>query len=138
MNLNIVQVCGRLTKDVETRTLANGNTVSSFSVATNRRYKDKDDQKVEEVEYHNITAWGKTGEVIAKWFAKGDEIYIQGRLKTSNWEVEGGGKKYRTDIVAEKFEFGQKSKANAERSAGGTQPAEPEAQEEIKVEDIPF
>lgn len=142
MNLNMVQVCGRLTKQPELRTIPSGQTVLSISVATNRVYKNQAGEKVEETEFHNVTAWGKTAETIAKWFGKGDEIYIQGHLKTSDWEVDGV-KKYRTDIIAERFEFGQKSKANqgndhSQPEAGGDHSQPAEAEEEIQVENIPF
>jgi len=132
MNINLVQVCGRLTKTPESRTTQGGVVVLSFSVATNRTWKGKDGQKQEEVEFHNVTAFGRTAEVISQYFQKGDEIYIIGRLKTSTWEDKQGVKKYSTGIIAERFEFGQKSKANQ----GGQEHPAP-SQGQIKQEDIP-
>ncbi len=133
MNINLVQVCGRLTKTPESRTTTGGVVVLSFSVATNRTWKDKQGQKQEEVEFHNVTAFGRTAEVISQYFLKGDEIYIIGRLKTSSWDdKKTGQKRYKTDIIAERFEFGQKSKANQ----GGQEHPEP-SQDQIKQEDIP-
>ena len=114
MNLNKVQVIGRLTKQPEVRITPTGVQVASFSVATNRSWIDKIGQKQEETEFHNIVAFGKLAEIIAKWFAKGDEIYIEGRLKTNSWQDQSGVKKYKTDIIAEKFDFGQKVKKNQE------------------------
>ena len=156
MNLNLVQVCGRITRDPELVTTQNGTTITKFSVASNRVWKDKNSgNKHEEVEFHNVISFGKQAETIAQYFNKGDEIYIQGRLKTSSWDdKETGQKRYRTEIIAEKFEFGQKSKANQEASNQNTNPNPPNApanqntadqntanqntDEEIKIEDIPF
>ena len=144
MNLNIVQVCGRLTKQPELKTTQNSKQVASFSVASNRSWKDQSGKKVEEVEFHNVVAFGRTAEVIAQYFAKGDEIYIQGRLKTSSWDdKQTGQKKYKTDIITDRFEFGQKAKANQgganQQSAEAVptiQVEEPEG--EVNVDEIPF
>ena len=152
MNLNLVQVCGRMTADPEMKTLPTGTMLAKFSVASNRTWKDKNTgQKNEEVEFHNVVAFGRTAEVIAQYFNKGDEIYIQGRLKTSSWEDQQGSKRYRTEIIADRFDFGQKSKANAERSNqnapqedySNPEPAQNNTavenpKDEIKIEDIPF
>ncbi len=152
MNLNLVQVCGRMTADPETKTLPTGTMLAKFSVASNRTWKDKNTgQKNEEVEFHNVVAFGRTAEVIAQYFNKGDEIYIQGRLKTSSWEDQQGAKRYRTEIITDRFDFGQKAKANQNRSNQNSQeesyndpgPAQETAntakpEDEIKIEDIPF
>ena len=133
MNINLVQICGRLTKTPESRTTQGGVVVLSFSVATNRTWKDKEGQKQEETEFHNVTAFGRTAEVISQYILKGDEIYIIGRLKTSSWDdKETGKKRYKTDIIAERFEFGQKSKANQ----GGQENPEP-SRGKVSDEDIP-
>jgi len=117
MNLNLVQICGRLTKKPETKTTQGGIVIGSFSVATNRQWKNKQGEKQKEVEFHNVTVFGKTAEIISQYFDKGDEIYIQGRIKTNSWEDKSGAKKYRTDIIAEKFDFGQKAKTNKPKAA---------------------
>ncbi len=161
MNLNLVQVCGRITRDPEMITTPNGTTIAKFSVASNRVWNDKNSgQKHEEVEFHNIVSFGKQAETISQYFNKGDEIYIQGRLKTSSWEdKQSGQKRYKTEIIADKFEFGQKSKANQNASNQNADPNPSDApanqntadhntanqntanqnqEEEIKIEDIPF
>ena len=150
MNLNLVQICGRMTANPELKNTPNGTVVGKFSVASNRTWKDKNSgQKKEEVEFHNVVAFGRTAEVIGQYFLKGDEIYIQGRLKTSSWDdKQSGVKRYKTEIVADKFEFGQKSKANQGQSNQNAPqedysnpepaPAKENAEEEIKIEDIPF
>jgi len=144
MNLNIVQICGRLTRKPELKSLPSGTKVASFSVASNRSWKGNDGQKKEEVEFHNVVTFGRTAEVIVQYFNQGDEIYIQGRLKTSNWE-KAGVKHYKTEIVGEKFEFGQKSRANSDGGATESRHSEPKVEntieypeEEINPKDIPF
>lgn len=140
MNLNLVQICGRITRDPEVRTMPNGTQVASFSVASNRTWKDQQGQKQEEVEFHNVVAFGRQAEIIQQYFHKGDEIYVQGRLKTSSWDDKNGGaKRYKTEIVLEKFEFGQKSKKN--ETDQGESRYEDQTQgesEEVSVEEIPF
>lgn len=148
MNINLVQICGRLTRTPENRTTQNGSIVASFSVASNRSWKDKQGQKVEETEFHNVVAFGRTAEVISQYFLKGDEIYIQGRLKTSSWDdKQSGQKRYKTDIIADRFEFGQKAKANINnqqnnQSQGQTKTETPvidaDTDEMINVDEIPL
>lgn len=144
MNLNLVQIAGRLTKRPEVRATPNGTQIASFSVASNRVWKDQAGQKQEETEFHNVVAFGRTAENIARYFDRGDEIYIQGRLKTSSWEKDGQ-KRYRTDIVAERFDFGQKARANATQERTESHHSEEKVdngyeypEEEINPEDIPF
>lgn len=109
MNLNKAQIIGRITQDLELKSTPTGKEVLSFSVATNRQWKDQEGNKQEETEFHNVVAWGKQAETVAKYFIKGQEIYVEGRLSTRTWEDKQSGKKmYRTEIVMEKFEFGQK------------------------------
>ena len=84
MNLNKIQIIGRITQDLELKTMPNGNAVLDFSVATNYVYKDKEGNKVEQTEFHNITSFGKQAETIARYFVKGQEIYAEGRLRTES------------------------------------------------------
>lgn len=134
MNINLAQVCGRITRDLEIRAIQTGTNVLQFGVASNRTWKDKEGRKQEEVEFHNCVAFGRTAEIIAQYFQKGDEIYVIGRLKTSTWEPKEGGKRYKTDIIVEKFEFGQKSSGKKNIK----EPVPEQEQEEIDIKDIPF
>jgi len=109
MNINKAIIIGRITQDLELKAMPNGNSVLNFSVATNYVYKDANGNKVEETEFHNIVSFGKQAENIAKYFVKGQEIYVEGRLKTRNWDDKETGKKmYRTEIIVNQFEFGAK------------------------------
>lgn len=138
-SLNEVKLIGNLTRDPELRKTTGGHDVCSFSVATNRTYKDKDNNKKDEPEYHNIVAWGKLAEICGKYLVKGKKVYVSGRIQTRSYEKDGQ-KQYRTEIVAENMimlsgagENGGGRRDDDDRSQHET----PEA-DEIKPEDIPF
>lgn len=105
MYLNKVQLYGNLTRDPEMRALPSGQQVANFSIATNRVYKDKDGQKKEQTEFHNVVAFGRQADLIGQYMKKGRPLYVEGRLQTRSWDKDGQ-KQYRTEIVAENFQFG--------------------------------
>ena len=104
-SLNRAQLVGNVTRDPEIRSTPNGQSVCSFSVATNRRWRDKEGNNQEQTEFHNVVAWSKLAEIIAQYVKKGNKIYIEGRLQTRTWEGQDGGKRNRTEIVMEDFVF---------------------------------
>jgi single-strand DNA-binding protein len=114
MNHNLVQLGGNLARDVETKYLPSGTAIADFSIAVNRVWKDaQSGEKKEEVTFAGCTAFGKTAENIAKYFSKGDQIFVQGRLKQDTWEDKETGKKQsKTKVVVESFEFIGGKKAN--------------------------
>lgn len=134
---------GNLTRDPEVRALPSGQQVTNFSVATNRTYKDKDGAKKEQVEYHNVVAFGKQAELIGQYFTKGRPIFVEGRIQTRSWEKDGA-KQYRTEVVVEQFQFGSDGGASGsprrETPKGDVANSELESMfdEEINPEDIPF
>lgn len=148
MYLNKVMLYGNLTSDPELKSLPTGNKVISFSIATNRSYKDQNGAKKEIAEYHNIVAFGKVAETIAQWFKKGKPIFVEGRLQTRSWDdINGGGKRYKTEVVLENFQFGPSSlktnDTNNDKSQGETNVAEDletidYGDEDINPDDIPF
>jgi single-strand DNA-binding protein len=155
MNLNKVFIMGRLTADPQLRSTKGGSAVAVFSLATNRVWNDKNNQKQEEVEYHNIVVWGRQAEIVSKFLLKGQIALVEGRMATRSYEDKTGQKKYVTEIVAERVQFGPKaSGAGAPRSGGaGAAPSEAPSSnqqsaieeiptinidEEIKAEDLPF
>ncbi|MST03999.1 MAG: single-stranded DNA-binding protein [Candidatus Pacebacteria bacterium] len=152
MNLNKVFVLGRLTSDPQLRSTTSGAQVASFSLATNRVWKDKAGAKQEQVEFHNIIVWGKQAEVASKFLAKGSLVLIEGRLQTRGWEDKQGQKRKTTEIIAEAMQLGPRS-TNApggvsgksdnfefSRNADSQKEEIPtiEVEEEIKAEDLPF
>lgn len=148
--MNKAIIAGRLAHTPELKALPSGVMVMNASVATNYVYYDKDKQKQEVTDWHQIVAYGKTAENIAKYFMGGDQIIIEGRMTTRSWEVEGEkGKRYRTEIMVERFDFGAKSNRDDRKTAAPSQkernndPREESAlpeypEEEINPEDIPF
>ena len=140
MNLNKVQIAGRLTKEPELKSLPSGDNLVSFSVASNMKWKDRDGNPQEKAEFHNVTFFGKVADVIAKYFVKGQEIYVEGRLETRKWEKEGQNH-YTTSIIGQTFEFvgsapNSESKPAPAPANNDAMPDYPE--EEINPEDIPF
>lgn len=135
MNLNKATLVGRVTKDPESRALPGGGAVVNFGVATNRTWKGKDDQKQEETEFHNIVAFGKLAEIIARYVKKGQLILIEGRIQTRSWEAEGI-KKYRTEIVAEEMQMGPRAANSGGQATSGEESQE--VAEELNPEDVPF
>ena len=135
MNLNQVTIIGRMVRDPEAKKLPNGNAVSNVSIATSRVYK-KDDQKVEETEFHNCVAFGRTAEVMNQYLTKGQLVSIVGRLKTRSWDDEASGKKmYRTEIIIDQMQMGPKA-GNA--SSKDESKPEEEPAEDVDPDDIPF
>src|SRR5512133_783547 len=151
MNLNRAQIIGNLTRDPETRTTPNGQTVANFSVATSHVWKDASGAKQEKSEYHNIVAWGKLAEICQQFLGKGRKVFVEGRLQTRDWEGQDGVKRYRTEIIAENMIMLDRAPEGAgggyaSRPAGpaptanSQQPTAPKTNtpdDEIKVEDIP-
>jgi single-strand DNA-binding protein len=135
MYLNEAMVYGNLTRDPEMKALPSGQSVTSMSIATNRTYKDKDGKQQEEVEYHNVVVWGKQAESCAKYLTKGSGVLVEGRLQTRNWEKDGV-KQYRTEIVAERVQFGAKNNTKTETASPSVLPDYPA--EEINPKDIPY
>ncbi len=128
MYINKAIIVGNLTRDPELKSLQSGSKVCSFSVATNRTWKDAQGQKQEAVDYHNIACFGKQAEIVATWMKKGSQIYVEGRLTTRSWDDKDSGKKmYRTEIIAENVQFGSKNTSGA--GATGGDYAKPEAKE---------
>lgn len=98
--LNKVVLIGQLGKDPDVRTLENGVVVSKFPLATTESYKDKEGNRKEQTEWHNIVLWRGLAEIAQKYLHKGNLVYIEGKLQNRSWETDGQ-KKYITEIVAE-------------------------------------
>lgn len=103
-SVNKVVLIGNLTRDPELRTTSGGSPVVDFSIATNEKYKDKNGNIQESVEFHNIVAWNGIAEVINRCLKKGSSVFIEGKLRTRSWE-DGNVKKYRTEIIVGAVQF---------------------------------
>lgn len=101
MSLNKVMLIGNLTRDPELKTLTSGQPVATLGVATNRVFNDKQGQRQDQTEFHNVVAWGKLAEICQQYMTKGRKVYVEGRLQTREWEAQDGSKRQKTEIVAE-------------------------------------
>jgi single-strand DNA-binding protein len=132
MSLNKIMVIGHLGQDPELRHLPNsGQPVASFSVATDEGFTDKDGQRQERTEWFHIVVFGKLGETCKEYLKRGRQVYVEGRLRTREYEARNnGGKRQRTEIIASRVQF------------LGTPPAEAKAAEvsggDPTSEEIPF
>ena len=126
--MNKVILLGRLSKDVETRyTQSNNTMVASFTLAVNRRFKQEGQPSAD---FINIVAWSKTAEFVSKYFKKGQQVAVVGRLQTRTWDDEQGQKHYITEVIAEEVYFADSKKED------NTQ-----AQEQFEItssSDLPF
>ena len=147
MNLNKAMIIGNITRDPELRNTPSGQSVASFSVATNLVWTDQSGQQQKKTEFHNIIAWRKLAEVCSKYLHKGSKVFIEGRLQTTDWTGQDGVKRYRTEIVAENMIMldskGGAPMSGATPSAGQAEatieiPEDNIDDEEIRVENIPF
>lgn len=143
-SLNKAMLIGNLTRDPELRKTANGQSVTSFSIATNRAFTTQTGERKEQADYHNIVAWGRLAEICAQYLTKGKKIYVDGRIQSREWEGQDGQKRYRTEVVAENMIMldkaggmggGTSYKSDAPMSDDAPVPP---AEDEIKLEDIPF
>lgn len=96
---NKVQLIGRLGQAPEVKHLESGKTVANFSLATNEKYKNAKGELIENTEWHNLVAWGKTAEIIEKYVQKGSEIAIEGKLTSRSWDDKDGNKRYTTEVL---------------------------------------
>ena len=152
MYLNKAILIGNLTRDPELRSLPSGVKVCSFSLATNRVWKDKNGARQESADYHNVVVFGRQAETVAQYMKKGSSILVEGRMQTRSWDDKTSGeKKYRTEIIADRTQFGPKASGagygapatntapKAESSASGGEVDSIEyPEEDISPEDIPF
>jgi len=150
MYLNKAIIIGNLTRDPELKALPSGIKICTMSLATNRVWKDKNGAKQEGVDFHNIVVFGRQAETTAQYLKKGASALVEGRMQTRSWESKEGEKKYRTEIVADRVQFGPRSGGAPSSSATPSKGDIPEdtskdapdtidyPQEEINPDDIPF
>ncbi len=159
-SINKAFVLGNVTRDPEMRYTPNGQGVTSFAVATNRRWKDASGSVQEDTQFHDVVAWGKTAEAVSQILKKGNKVAVIGRLQTRGWDAPDGTKRSRTEIVMEDFvpltpkaggpasdevdfagdESGHQAAAprtTKPKTASATNETKP-AEDEINLDDIPF
>ena len=137
--MNKVILMGRLTRDPEVRYTQNTNTlVASFSLAVNRRFTRQGEER--QADFFNIVAWNKTGEFCSKYFKKGQQVGIIGRLQTRTWDDEQGQKHYVTEVIAEEAYFAdsKKDSSNESNAFGDFATSETSDFEITNSDDLPF
>ena len=153
LGVNKVILIGRLGKDPELRYTPGGQPVANFTLATSERWNDKNGQRQEKTEWHNIIVWAKMAELVNKYLKKGSAAYVEGRITTRSWDDRDGNKKYKTEIVASQVQFlsatGEPSggapaegydtmQDSGSRGSPGPADASPQDQGSVVEEDLPF
>jgi len=155
MNLNKVFLLGRVTANPEIRKTPGGQSVTSFTVATNRVWTAKNGSKQQSTEFHNVVVWGRQAEIATQFLTKGSLVLIEGRLQTRSWQNKAGETKYTTEIICERLQLGPKPMGSkiesgspadfSEESKSDIKDDVPEIEiptidieEETKPEDLPF
>ncbi len=160
MDLNKVMFIGNIVSDPETRATNSGQNVTSFRIATNRRWKNKETGELQEdAQFHNLVTWGRLADIASQYLSKGAKVYVEGRLNHRNWEDKQGQKKYWTEVVVENLIMLDKKGINNGPADNGAPVNSNQApdnkasvptpeeiptidvdadKEEVKIEDIPF
>lgn len=139
-SLNEVNLIGNLTKDPEIRAFENGNTMASFSLATNRTYKTEDGEKKDVPEFHNLVCFGGLVGVIEKYLRKGQKVFIKGRLQTRSYEAKDGSKRYSTEVVVQELIMltAKKDGQPDRRQSRSSEVDEDQVAEQQMIDDLPF
>lgn len=119
MYINKVILFGNLTRDPELKALPSGMNVVNFGIATNRVFRDRDGKKQEQTDFHNIVVFGKQADAVSQYLKKGNSAFIEGRIQTRSWDDKTSGeKKYRTEVIADRVQFGPKSSGSGSGNGG--------------------
>jgi single-strand DNA-binding protein len=146
MGINKVILIGNLGKDPELRYTPGGQAVATFSLATTERWNDRNGQRQDRTEWHNIVVWGKQAETVNQYLKKGRSVFIEGRITNRSWDDKDGNKRYKTEIVATNFQFlGGGGSQGGEMDGGAdhsmpdfdARPPEPE-HNQLPEDDLPF
>ncbi|UYZ61809.1 single-stranded DNA-binding protein [Hymenobacter weizhouensis] len=138
-SVNKVILIGHLGKDPEVRHLEGGNVVANFTMATNEYYKDKQGTRVERTEWHTIAAWRNLAELAEKYLRKGQQVYVEGRIRTRQYQDKENQTRYITEIVAEEISL---LGSRPQSGEAVPQPAAAEApttfRQEPELDQLPF
>jgi single-strand DNA-binding protein len=151
-SVNKVILIGRLGKDPEVKYTPSGAPVAKFSLATDEVFKDRSGEQQKHTEWHNIVAWNKLAEICGEYLTKGKQVYIEGSIRSRQWEDQAGNKRTAYEIIARTMQMlGSKAESDRAAAAAAAAPpsaerapvekppaAEPPAEPEITDEDVPF
>lgn len=134
--LNKVVLIGRLGRDPEVRYMPNGEAVCNFSVATSEKYTDKNGQRQEATEWHNVTMYRKLAEIAGKYLTKGSQVYLEGKIQSRKYQGKDGIERTAYEIIANEMKM---LGGNAQAPAQNPQPAQAQAQAQNDIsDDVPF
>ena len=133
---NKVILMGNLTRDVEIRTTASGQSVANFSLAVSRSWKGQDGQQQEQTSFINCVAWGKVGEIIEQYVKKGTPLLVSGRLEQRSYEDKEGNKRQAVEVVVEDFNFVGGRGDDSGSSAGSSRPAPQKKSNDVAPDDV--
>ena len=137
--VNKVILVGNVGRDPELRYTASGTAVANFSLATSRRWRDRDGNRKEETEWHRVVAWARTAEIVNQYAGKGRQLFVEGRLQTRQWEDRDGNTRYTTEVVADNIQLlGRQGDVDSSPGGGGADPDGPPGPADITDDDIPF
>jgi single-strand DNA-binding protein len=138
--INKVILVGNLGKDPEVKNLENGAKVANFTLATSETYKNREGQKVTQTEWHNIVLWRGLAEIAEKYLHKGNQVYIEGKIKTRSWDDKDGVKRYTTEILGDNLTMlgGKRDSDDSAPSAPAAASTAPEAKAGDEKDDLPF
>jgi single-strand DNA-binding protein len=142
MSLNRVMLIGNLGKDPEVRFTGTGRAVARFPLATSEVWNDAEGQKQERTEWHNVVVWGKQAETCGQYLAKGRQVYVEGSIRTRQYDDKDGNKRYITEVIAQRVQFlGGGAGRGADAHRGGMDeppPGGPGGTAGAEDDDIPF
>ena len=136
-SVNKVILVGNLGADPEVRYTAGGSAVANFRIATTEQWTDKSGEKQEHTEWHKIVAWGRLGEICGEYLHKGKQVYVEGRLRTNEWEDRDGNRRFTTEVIAQVMQMlGPAGKEGRARTIEERHPVEEPLT--VPEDDIPF
>lgn len=139
-----VTLLGNLGRDPEVKYAASGNAICNVSIATTRKWKSQDGEKHEETEWHRVTFFGRSAEIIGEYLRKGNRLFVTGYLKTRKWQDKDGADRYTTEIIAENFQLLDRNDIGGDQEAPAARPAKPASKPKAQPsldgadDDIPF
>jgi len=114
VSINRIILVGHLGQDPEKRYTPSGAAVTTFTLATNERYKDRNGDQQDKTEWHNIVAWNNLAEICAEYLHKGKQVYIEGKIQTRKWQDKDGNDRYTTEIIANQMQMlGSKAESDS-------------------------
>ena len=136
--VNKAMLIGRLGKDPEVRYTPDGAMVTSFSLATDEQWKDKNGEKVQKTEWHRIVTFGKLAEICGNYLVKGKLVFIEGRIQTRSWEDKEGVKRNTTEIIANDMKMLDSKGQNKAGDPSSDSTPSPSVDTGVPMEDVPF